>query len=296
MNHIFWQTNLTSKMTQRCKDGTSVPGGMGFGSCTVFFLKSHVEHRPWISWFNLPRIYPGTSIVQSFQDQTPTPPKFSQLYDRTSTKSPLLLGQGKKVQWFSNSLKKLIPVRVTKVDHERLLDQPDMNNNRETSWGNIKMGIETTDLTWSDRSHSFFSGTVEVQARPIDTGLHCTFWILRGRCVWRIHTHSHMGLGHNNVILQRRDAIFLHKRLRMISPFAVPNTLNFATMHIPSFVGSYPHSCWLCKIHVNSSFLPMKFGPSVFVDTFPPTRRSVVIATFESDHSVWKSVSRRMWS
>jgi hypothetical protein len=57
------------------------------------------------------------------------------------------LGQGKKVQWFSNSLKKLIPVRVTKVDHERLLDQPDMNNNRETSWGNIKMGIETTDLT-----------------------------------------------------------------------------------------------------------------------------------------------------
>jgi hypothetical protein len=38
MNHIFWQTNLTSKMTQRCKDGTSVPGGMGFGSCTVFFF------------------------------------------------------------------------------------------------------------------------------------------------------------------------------------------------------------------------------------------------------------------
>ena len=124
----------------------------------LFFFKSHVEHRPWISWFNLPRIYPGTSIVQSFQDQTPTPPKFSQLYDRTSTKSPLLLGQGKKVQWFSNSLKKLIPVRVTKVDHERLLGQPDMNNNRETSWGNIKMGIETTDLTWSDRSHSFFLG------------------------------------------------------------------------------------------------------------------------------------------
>ena len=125
-----------------------------------------------------------------------------------------------------------------------------------------------SDMIW--QISFIFSGTVEVHARPIDTGLHCTFWILRGRCVWRIHTHSHMGLGHNNVILQRRDAIFLHKRLRMISPFAVLNTLNFATMHIPSFVGSYPHSCWLCKIHVNSSFLPMKFGPSVFVDTFPP--------------------------